>query len=248
MIQKKPVTLAIGACLALALNGSLWGQGSEMPSKPTDGLTRVYFFTGYHVGVGWRPNLSAVDIIVNDNKIASLKENQYVVADIKAGDYVIGCIPTEPTKNFPVGKSVKFKSGSFKYYACDMDSFAEDTRAKDGAITAAMALPFGFLGGAVGGALGGAIAGATDASLSDFKTKTYLDERPIPSGYQLTEYKRLSEVTPIKSGQSTSATEIQNNSSDTATNKLKELKQMKDQGLISDSEYRSKKKSIIDQM
>lgn len=233
--------------LATLVSGNALGQENQVPAKLADGWTRVYFFAGYHVGMGWRPNLTSVNIFVNDSKVATLSENQYTVLDIKSGSYLIGCSPTEPSKNYPVAKAITFKPGGHKYFACDMDNFSEDTRAKD----TVLMVPFGVLGGAVGGAIGGAIMGASDASLSDFKTKSYLDERPLPAGSQLVGYYKSNELSTSQTGQSK---EIGKSNGGTTpsqgdpVSKLKELKAMRDQGLITESEYRSKKKAIIDQM
>lgn len=230
-----PALLSIIAALAPGMASS---QDSQLP-KLDQGWTRVFFSAGYHVGMGWRPNLKAVQIVSNESVISDLTEGQYAIVDFKAGDYTIGCVPQDANANFPVAKKITFRAGTYKYFSCDMDAFTETTRAKEAAVFALLGAPLGAVGGLVGGAISGAAAGA--ATSSDFKTKTYLEERPLASGLQQVAYIKASDTPNNKEAGTVSA------SSDTAT-QLNDLQELRKRGLITDTEYRNKRKEILNRM
>lgn len=239
-ILNRAKTLARFLCLTgTAIVGvDAYAQVESVP-RLAQGETRVYFSAGYHVGSGWRPNLKSVQIVVNEKIISSLTEGQFSIVDFKAGNYTIGCFPQDANANFPVARQITFKAGTYKYFSCDMDAFTESTRAKDAAMLAIFSVPLGVVGGAVGGAVAGAATGA--ASSTDFKTKTYLEERPLASGSQYTTYTKASDIL--------SNTETGNSSiTNDPVKQLKDLQELKKQGLITDSEYRKLRKDILDQM
>jgi hypothetical protein len=218
--------------------GSSVAQDNRAPALEA-GHTRVYFAPGYHVGMGWRPNLKAVQILSSDSVITNLAEGQYAIVDFKAGNYTIGCVPQEANANFPVARQITFKAGTYKYFSCDMDAFTETTRAKEAAVFAVLGAPLGAVGGLIGGAISGAAAGAS--SPGDFRTKTSLEERPLSPDMQYAGYVKVSDTPNNKDAGNDST------SADPAS-QLKELQSLKKQGLITDTEYRTKRKSILDNL
>lgn len=229
------LTIQAAAALGCGIASAQDGQ----PPQLEPGYTRVYFSAGYHVGMGWRPNLKAVQVISNENVLANLTEGQYAIVDFKAGGYTIGCVPVDASANFPVARQITFRAGTYKYFSCDMDAFTETTRAKEAAVFALLGAPLGAVGGLVGGAISGAAAGA--ATSTDFKTKTYLEERPLASGLQQVAYIKASDTSNNKEAGTVSA------SSDTAT-QLNDLQELRKRGLITDTEYRNKRKEILNRM
>ncbi len=204
------------------------------------GWSRIYFFSGSHVGVGSKPALTTVNqvgpVFINNEQVGLVAENEYVMVDLNPGSYEISCSPQEPDKNFIVKTPITISQGVQRAYACDMDNFSEGQAAKQ-----SVAMAFGLIGALI-----------YEASI-DYRSKTYLVESALPSTSRLVSYHKFLgpiglPATSDKSLLPSSKTISKPNPASVEAEKLKELDDLKKGGLISDSDYRRKKKQIIDQL
>jgi Protein of unknown function (DUF2846) len=230
------VVFILVGCAAKPPARSTYSEGTPTLEK---GWSRLYFFSGNHVGVGSKPALSTVNqvgpIYINNEQVGLVAENEYVIVDIRPGTYEISCSPQEPDKNFVVKTSISINQGIQRAYACDMDNFSEGQAAKQ-----SVAMAFGLIGALV-----------YEASI-DYRSKTYLVESALPNNSRLVSYhKFLGHIgSPASDVNATTSSKIpsKNAAIKSDVDRLKELNTLKKDGLISEADYRRKKQQIIDQM
>lgn len=89
-------------------------------------------------------------VYFNGQQIGTTARDEHFVVDVKPGTYDVSCSPQEPEKNFVEKKSITFSAGETKHLVCDM-------------ATRGAGMYFGLIG----------------AMVSEYLTKTYLEERMI---------------------------------------------------------------------
>lgn len=101
-------------------------------------------------------------VFINNQLVGTTAKDEHFAVDLLPGTYEVYCTPAEPDKNFIEKRQFTFKGGETRYFACDMESKG-------------VGMFFGLVG----------------ALVSEYLTKTYLEERPMDNNSKLVSYQKL---------------------------------------------------------
>lgn len=169
-IKSMIIIMIILSLILMVGCASIPKRAEYKPLPPLEnGSSRVYFSTGCWQIFGGEDCRGVslpfnTPILINNRTVGIASENEFIIIDFLPGTYEGYCIPAQRDKNFTEKRQLMLKAGETRYYSCNM--------AQKGA-----GMFFGLIG----------------ALVSDYLTKTFLDEQKvIPSGV-LVSYKKFSD-------------------------------------------------------
>jgi len=173
-------------------------------------------------------------VFINDQQIWSTAKDEYIIVDLLPGIYELSWTPGSPDKNFTEKRKVTFQAGETRHFACDM--------AQKGA---GVGMYFGLIGALV------------ESQLSEYLTKSYLEERPMDNpDSTLVAYKKFNEVQnspnsitktiEINTPPPILKSEELSKDDNSVYTRLEKLKGLYEKKLITQDEYDKKRKELLD--
>jgi len=117
--------LFVAAAFALALSGcasrpATRVEYSGLPSLE-NGWSRVYLSAGVMSGVKLWSVHQVGPVFINDQRVGSNAKDEHTIVDLHPGTYEVYCTPEEPEKNLTEKHQFTFVAGETRYLACDME-------------------------------------------------------------------------------------------------------------------------------
>lgn len=219
-------TLLLASCAARAPER----QAISALPNPESGWGRVYFSSGV-IDIPYRPNIDARynsqigPVYIDEVNVGSPANGEYIAVDLKPGTYKMKWLPHESSEySDPVVTSLQIDAGTSKYYACDIK-----------VIKIQMVAP-GLIPALIS-------KGIQDQQPVEKTNQTVFSEKPNFGGsLRLVSYFKYDEAKPPKAKQGSAK------QSGSTSEKLKELQNLRKDGVINERDYQQKKKLLLDQM